>query len=118
MATTYSTATIAADRGQRSFSLSLDQFLAKRGGSAIVARGARAQAIQRGTLRVPPATVRRPAGAAIWGMETGFGKSRGNQNILSAVATLPMTAVGLPISPSSSTQIAGPSGRHARLHAR
>jgi hypothetical protein len=38
-ATTYSTATIAADRGQRSFSLSLDQFLAKRGGSAIVARG-------------------------------------------------------------------------------
>ena len=35
MATTYSTATIAADRGQRSFSLSL----AKRGGSAIVARG-------------------------------------------------------------------------------
>ena len=39
MATTYSTATIAADRGQRSFSLSLDQFLVKRGGSAIVARG-------------------------------------------------------------------------------
>jgi membrane-bound lytic murein transglycosylase B len=30
MATTYSTATIAADRGQRSFSLSLDQFLANR----------------------------------------------------------------------------------------
>jgi membrane-bound lytic murein transglycosylase B len=30
MATTYSTATIAADRGQRSFSLSLDQFLADR----------------------------------------------------------------------------------------
>src|SRR5882724_13617796 len=39
MATNYSTATIAADRGQRSFSLSLDQFLAKRGGSAIVVRG-------------------------------------------------------------------------------
>ena len=39
MATTYSSATIAADRGQRSFGLSLDQFLAKRGGSAIVARG-------------------------------------------------------------------------------
>jgi len=39
MATTYSTATIAADRGQRSFGLSLDQFLAKRGGSAIVERG-------------------------------------------------------------------------------
>ena len=39
MATKYSTATIAADRGQRSFRLSLDQFLAKRGGSAIAARG-------------------------------------------------------------------------------
>src|SRR3712207_450643 len=37
--TTYASATIAADRGQRSFRLSLDQFLAKRGGSAIVARG-------------------------------------------------------------------------------
>src|SRR5215472_5809929 len=39
MATSYATATIAADRGQKSFGLSLDQFLAKRGGSAIVARG-------------------------------------------------------------------------------
>src|SRR5215216_4426926 len=39
MAITYATATIAADRGQRSFRLSLDQFLAKRSGSAIVARG-------------------------------------------------------------------------------
>ena len=39
MATHYASATIAADRGQRSFGLSLDQFLAKRGASAIVARG-------------------------------------------------------------------------------
>ena len=39
MATNYATATIAADRGQKSFRLSLDQFLAKRGGSAIVSRG-------------------------------------------------------------------------------
>src|SRR5689334_9377061 len=39
MAANYATATIAADRGQKSFRLSLDQFLAKRGGSAIVARG-------------------------------------------------------------------------------
>src|SRR5437764_8275512 len=38
-ATNYATATIAADRGQRSFRLSLDQFLVKRGGAAIVARG-------------------------------------------------------------------------------
>src|SRR4051812_10045209 len=39
MATNYAQATINADRGQRSFNLSLDQFLAKRGGAAIVARG-------------------------------------------------------------------------------
>jgi membrane-bound lytic murein transglycosylase B len=39
MATNYSTATIAADRNQGSMHLSLDQFLARRGGSAIVARG-------------------------------------------------------------------------------
>src|SRR3954449_6096442 len=38
MGTQYASATIAADRGQRSFRLSLDQFLAKRGGSAIVLR--------------------------------------------------------------------------------
>ena len=39
MQTNYASATIAADRSQRSFSLSLDQFLAKRGASTIVARG-------------------------------------------------------------------------------
>jgi membrane-bound lytic murein transglycosylase B len=39
MQTSYAAATIAADRGQRSFGLSLDQFLAKRGASTIVARG-------------------------------------------------------------------------------
>src|SRR3954452_6402497 len=39
MATNYAQATINADRGQRSFQLSLEQFLAKRGGPAIVSRG-------------------------------------------------------------------------------
>ena len=41
MATNYAQATIDADRGQRSFQLSLDQFLAKRGATTIVARGRR-----------------------------------------------------------------------------
>jgi membrane-bound lytic murein transglycosylase B len=90
MATNYSTATIAADRGQRSFHLSLNQFLAKRGGSAIVARG---RALKRSdaalfasiqqSYGVPPGPL-----LAIWGMETGFGRERGHQNTLSAVATL------------------------------
>src|SRR6516164_3429555 len=90
MATTYSTATIAADRGQRSFGLSLDQFLAKRGGSAIVARGralkqsdAALFASIKQRYGVPPGPL-----LAIWGMETGFGRVRGNQHALSAVATL------------------------------
>jgi membrane-bound lytic murein transglycosylase B len=90
MTTTYATATIAADRGQRSFRLSLDQFLAKRGGSAIVARGralkqthaALFASIQQ-RFGVPPGPL-----LAIWGMETGFGSQRGNQNVLSSVATL------------------------------
>ena len=90
MATNYASATIAADRGQRSFRLSLDQFLAKRGGSAIVSRGRAlkqsnaalfAQIEQR--YGVPPGPL-----LAIWGMETAFGAQRGNQNVLSAVATL------------------------------
>lgn len=90
MATTYSGATIAADRGQRSFRLSLDQFLAKRGGQAIVARG---RALKQSNAAMFASIEQRygvPPGPllAIWGMETGFGNSRGNQNVLSAIATL------------------------------
>jgi membrane-bound lytic murein transglycosylase B len=89
-ASTYSTATIAADRGQRSFQLSLDAFLAKRGGSAIVSRG---RALKQSNAALFASIQQRygvPPGPllAIWGMETGFGRSRGNQNTLSAVATL------------------------------
>src|SRR5262249_54729842 len=88
--TRYSSATIAADRGQKSFRLSLDQFLAKRGGSAIVARG---RALKKSNAALFASIQQRygvPPGPllAIWGMETGFGSQRGNQNVLSAVATL------------------------------
>jgi len=90
MGTNYASATIAADRGQRSFGLSLDQFLAKRGASTIVARG-RSLKQSQGALfasiqqryGVPPGPL-----IAIWGMETGFGSQRGNQNMLSSIATL------------------------------
>jgi len=90
MAANYSTATLAADRGQRSFGLSLDQFLAKRGGATIAARGRalkQSQAALFASIQqrygVPPGPL-----IAIWGMETAFGRERGNQNTLSAVATL------------------------------
>jgi membrane-bound lytic murein transglycosylase B len=39
MATNYANATIGADRGQHGFHVSLDQFLARRGGSVIASRG-------------------------------------------------------------------------------
>src|SRR3982075_935006 len=90
MQTNYAAATVAADRGQRSFGLSLDQFLAKRGASAIVARGRALKQSQSALFAsiqqrygVPPGPL-----IAIWGMETGFGSQRGNQHMLSAVATL------------------------------
>ena len=86
----YAAATIAADRGQRSFGLSLEQFLAKRGGPTIVARGRalkQSQAALFASIQqrygVPPGPL-----LAIWGMETGFGSQRGNQHMLSSIATL------------------------------
>jgi membrane-bound lytic murein transglycosylase B len=90
MATNYAQATINADRGQRSFGLSLDQFLAKRGSATIVARGRslkQSQAAMFASIQsrygVPPGPL-----LAIWGMETGFGSQHGNQNMLSSIATL------------------------------
>ncbi|WOJ88765.1 lytic murein transglycosylase [Methylocapsa polymorpha] len=88
--TNYSTATISADRGQKSFHLSLDQFLAKRGGSVIASRG---RALKQSDASLFASIQQRygvPPGPllAIWGMETGFGSVHGNQNALSAIATL------------------------------
>jgi membrane-bound lytic murein transglycosylase B len=90
MATNYAQATINADRGQRSFSLSLDQFLAKRGAATIVARGRSLKQSQGAMFASIQARYGVPPGPliAIWGMETGFGSQRGNQNMLSSIATL------------------------------
>ena len=88
--TSYANATIGADRGQHSFRLSLDQFLARRGGTVIAAQGRRLKQSDAALFAsieerygVPPGPL-----LAIWGMETGFGRVRGSQNVLSAVATL------------------------------
>ncbi len=89
-ATSYATATIKADRNQKSFKLSLDQFMQKRGAAAIVARGKKLKAANAALFAklekrygVPPGPL-----IAIWGMETAFGAYMGNQNTVSAVATL------------------------------
>jgi membrane-bound lytic murein transglycosylase B len=90
MGTSYASRTIAADRGMKSFKLSLDQFLVKRGANAIVARGRSLKQTHAALLAsieqrygVPPGPL-----LAIWGMETAFGTQRGRENMLSAVATL------------------------------
>jgi len=86
----YATATIKADRNQRSFKLSLSEFMQKRGSATIVARG-RAMKSRHGALfnRLEQ-RYGVPAGPliAIWGMETAFGSYMGKQHTLSAVATL------------------------------
>jgi len=90
MGANYASATINADRSLHSFKLSLDQFMVKRGSAAIVARGrslkqtnaALFASIQQ-RYGVPPGPL-----IAIWGMESGFGSQRGNQNMLSSIATL------------------------------
>jgi len=90
MGATYARATIGADRGQHGFKLTLDQFMAKRGGAAIVSRG---KALKKSNAALFAQIEQRygvPAGPllAIWGMETGFGAVRGHQHLISAVATL------------------------------
>ena len=89
MATNYAQATINADRGQRSFSSRSTSF------SPSAARppsspGPPAQAIAGRAVRFHSQRYGVPPGPllAIWGMETGFGSQRGNQNMLASIATL------------------------------
>lgn len=88
--TSYATATIKADRGQHSFKLSLNQFMAKRGSAAIVTQGRRMKAQNAALFAAIEKRYGVPPGPliAIWGMETAFGTYMGKQNTLSAVATL------------------------------
>ena len=86
----YSRSTISADRGQKSFKLSFDQFMQKRGGQTIINRG---KTMKKNNAALFSRLEQRygvPAGPliAIWGMETAFGTYMGKQNTISAVATL------------------------------
>ncbi len=86
----YSRSTISADRGQKSFKLSFDQFMQKRGGQTIINRG---KTMKKNNAALFSRLEQRygvPAGPliAIWGMETGFGSFLGKEHTLSAVATL------------------------------
>lgn len=88
--TSYASKTIWADRNQKSFKLSLDEFMVKRGGKTIASKG---RTLKKQNAALFDRIEQRygvPAGPliAIWGMETGFGSFLGNANIVSAVATL------------------------------
>ncbi|CZT33546.1 lytic murein transglycosylase [Rhizobium sp. 9140] len=86
----YNTATIRADRGQKSFKLSLNEFMKKRGGATIVSRGKKMKAQNAALFASIEQRYGVPAGPliAIWGMETGFGNFLGKEHTLSAVSTL------------------------------
>lgn len=86
----YATRTIRADRNQKSFRYSLDEFMRIRGADTIVAQGKRRisrnpafYASIEQAFGVPASVV-----VAIHGMETGFGNFMGDANVVSAITTL------------------------------
>jgi lytic murein transglycosylase len=86
----YATKTISLDRNQKSFKLTYEQFMQKRGASTIVSKGRTLKKQNAALFRKIEAKYGVPAGPllAIWGMETGFGSFLGNQDAFSALATL------------------------------
>lgn len=90
MNTSYSKATIGADRNQKSFKYSLDKFLQVRGAEAIVSQGRKRKAQNPDFYAALEQQYGVPAGVllAIHGMETGFGGFMGDTNVVSAIATL------------------------------
>lgn len=86
----YSQSTINADRNQKSFKLSFEQFMKVRGGATIISKG---KSLKKSNAALFASLEKRygvPAGPllAIWGMETGFGSFMGDTPVLSASATL------------------------------
>jgi membrane-bound lytic murein transglycosylase B len=90
MGTRYASATIRADRNQRSFRLSYDEFCAKRGCDVIARQGRQRLAQSPNFYGSLERAYGVPAGViiAIHGMETGFGRFMGDSNVLNATATL------------------------------
>ncbi|MFZ1469194.1 MAG: lytic transglycosylase domain-containing protein [Paracoccaceae bacterium] len=90
MGSSYSKATISADRNQKSFKYSLDKFLSVRGADTIVSQGRSRKKKNPSFYASLEATYGVPAGVilAIHGMETGFGGFMGDTNVVSAIATL------------------------------
>ena len=90
MGSSYSKATIAADRNQKSFKYSLEKFMQVRGADTIVKQGRSRKAKNAALFVSIEKKYGVPAGVllAIHGMETGFGGFMGDTNVVSAIATL------------------------------
>ncbi len=86
----YASATIAADRGQKSFKFTLEKFMAVRGADTIVAQGRKRKARSAEFYAGLENQYGVPAGVliAIHGMETAFGGFMGDSPVVSAITTL------------------------------
>ncbi len=86
----YASATISADRNQKSFRYSLDKFMQVRGASTIVAQGRKRRAQHAQFFDALERRFGVPSGVliAIHGMETGFGGFMGDSSVVSAITTL------------------------------
>ena len=86
----YATATIAADRNQKSFRYTLSRFMQIRGADTIVAQGRKRKARSPDFYAALERQYGVPAGVliAIHGMETAFGGFMGDSSVVSAIVTL------------------------------
>jgi lytic murein transglycosylase len=86
----YSSKVIGLDRNQKSFKLSFEAFYARRVNRAMINRAKALWAQNRGLFdRIEQRFgVPAPILLAIWGLETQFGKLRGNLDIVTSLATL------------------------------
>jgi membrane-bound lytic murein transglycosylase B len=87
---TYNSKVTRLDRNQKTFKLSFDQFMKKRGANYIVSKGRKLKKRHSSLLRrindrygVPPGVL-----LAIWGMESSFGNLTGRMSAIRSLATL------------------------------
>ncbi len=86
----YSSKVIGLDRNQKSFKLSFEAFYARRVNNAMINRAKALWAQNKGLFdRIEQRYgVPAPILLSIWGLETQFGKLRGNLDIVTSLATL------------------------------
>ena len=87
---TYNTRVARLDRNQKSFKLSFDEFMKKRGADYIVKKGRKLKTKNARLLKKIERKYGVPSGIilAIWGMESAFGRYTGRMNVIRSLATL------------------------------